>query len=116
MLKNLFLFCFYFISSYSNPHNNYCFNVLGNSVNLVFGKNSFNISSNIFGQQYNCFNEYYSMDGNNLLLNSSGTDCLNSVLSEQGACPCPPNLIYNSNDNTIVVTDTDIGNITIKSC
>ena len=46
----------------------------------------------------------------------SNTDCLNSVLSEQGACPCPPNLIYNSNDNTIVVTDTDIGNITIKSC
>mgnify|MGYP001380779072 CR=1 FL=1 len=116
MFKNFILLCFFLVETFANPHHNYCFNVLGNSVNLSFNQSSFNISSNIFGQQYICDNEHYEMEDNNIMLNTSNSDCLNSVLAEQGACPCPPNLVYDDSKNIIIVTDTDIGNITIKGC
>ena len=93
---------------------NYCFDVFGNGVKMSFADKTFNISANIFGDRVSCEGESYSISGDEIILSNDPNDCVNSYLSSQGGCSIPPNLVL-VGDN-IVVTDTDIGNITIKKC
>ena len=98
---------------YSVP-GKYCGSVIGNQLNVSLSENKANISINLFGTEKNCNNEDYKLLNNQILLSNSTNDCLNQFLKSHYACPCPPHIIY-SNDS-LLIKDTLIGNITLNSC
>ena len=44
---------------------------------------------------------------------SNQSDCLNKVLNENGACPCPPEIVYKNNQ--LIIQNTDLGNIPLTA-
>lgn len=98
---------------YSVP-GKYCGSVIGNQLNVSLSENKANVSINLFGTEKDCNNEDYKLFNNKILFNNSTNDCLNQFLKSHYACPCPPHIIY-SNDS-LVIKDTLIGNITLNSC
>ena len=45
---------------------------------------------------------------------SDKNDCLNQILINNNACPCPPHIVFVEND--LVIQDTPIGKIKLESC
>ena len=119
--KSFIGLCFLLMTAFvtSQPNGKYCGNVVGNEVDIYFdaSKNLSNISANIFGQQSNCDNEKYIYHPQNssIAMSDDPNDCLNIVLKKYNLCPCPPQIKYNSQKNSMYV-NTDMGDITLNSC
>jgi hypothetical protein len=92
----------------------FCTSIIGNPLSVVLEKETANISATIFGETMTCNNELYNLTNNYIDFSNSSNDCLNKYLSTHGACPCPPHVLYKN--NTLVVSDTLIGNIYLKNC
>ena len=119
-IKSFIGLFFIFVTVFaSQPNGKYCGNVIGNEVDIDFDatKNLSNISANIFGQQSNCDNEKYIYHPQNssIAMSDDPNDCLNVVLKKYNLCPCPPQIKYNSQKNSMYV-NTDMGDITLNSC
>ena len=102
----------------SNQFNgNYCGDIFGNNLIVGLKNNSCaNISANIFGIKLNCTDEKYVFKNSHIYFSDNKTDCLNKQLSEYGACPCPPHIIYNDLDKSFSILDTPIGTINLTKC
>ena len=103
----------------SQPNGKYCGNVVGNDVNINFDstKNLSNISANIYGEQSTCNNEKYTyhFQNSSIEMSNNPKDCLNLVLKKYNLCPCPPQIKYNAQTNSMYV-NTDMGDIELDSC
>ena len=102
------------ISLQSSVPGNYCGSVIGNQLNVSLSENSANVSINLFGTEKDCNNEVYKLSDNKILFNNATNDCLNEFLKSHYRCPCPPHVIYQN--NSLVIMDTLIGNITLDRC
>ena len=105
-------------SSEAEPNGKYCGNIAGNSILVNINQTSHyaNISANLFGTDLNCPSEYYNFSNNMIKFSQNKSDCLNKVLSEYGGCPCPPPTYYDSKDNTVIISNQILGNISLPSC
>ena len=105
-------------SLYAEPNGKYCGNIAGNSLSVVMNKSSHssNISANIFGTNLNCPSESYNLSNNMIEFSQNKSNCLNKVLSEYGGCPCPPPVYFNSKDNTVIIPNQFLGNISLPRC
>lgn len=125
---NNFIFCFLLFALPSNlnnvfafPSNKYCAqnNIFGFKLNLTFFDNNFaNISAYIpfkTNGNIHCNNEKYTFKGDKLYFTSNQSDCLNANLKKYNACPCPPNISFNSNKNLFNINSV-IGVIPLDSC
>ena len=106
------------LQSNNLPNGDFCGNIFGNSlkVSLNSTTNMSDISANIFGTNYQCLNESYKYNITDKSINmpSNQSDCLNKVLNENGACPCPPEIVYKNNQR--IIQNTDLGNIPLNAC
>ena len=99
------------------PKGKYCGNIWGNTLNVSLSSaNLSNISASLFGERINCNDEWYNYSKQNIHFNSSSQDCLNQKLKSFGACPCPPKVLYESSQDSLIIENTPIGNITLKKC
>lgn len=103
-------------SVFSELHGKYCGNIFGNEINITAIDNNSNISANVFGEQLNCRNEKFILNNNTLLFTKNESDCLNKNLKDLGACPCPPNVIYDLKANKLEILDTPVGTIFLNNC
>ena len=82
----------------------YCANLFGNVVNTSFVPKYVNASANVFGESAHCNFIPYVLDKNmSISLSSNQSSCLNKYLANFGACPCPPELIYQPRQHQIYV-------------
>ena len=104
----------------SQPAGKYCGDVLGNplTMNINTTDKIVNIAAHIFGSKLSCPKETYNYNKTNYQLNlpSNQNDCLNKVLTEYGACPCPPDVFYDPKTNELNIEHSLAGTITLKSC
>ena len=103
------------VSAY--PVGKYCTDIWGAKLNITFSKfNSSNITVDLFGQKIECDKSMYLVNNSYLEYNKNPNSCLNKQLSSRGLCPCPPHVFYDQKDNSVVVEDTPLGNITLLPC
>ena len=120
LITILFFFIFFY-KSFSFPNNKYCVenNIFDFKLNISFNNNNYaNISAYLpykSNNIINCLKQNYSYKGNDLFFSNNQNTCLNTNLKKYNACPCPPNIYYNYNNNNIEVK-TSIGIITLHSC
>ena len=104
----------------TQPDGKYCGNVIGNKFIMDVNptSNLVNVSAYILGSQISCPNEPYQYNESNfhIYLSEDQDDCINDNLKKHGACPCPPELVYDADDNQLIMQHTPIGSITMKSC
>jgi len=92
----------------------FCGSIIGNPINVSFSKDDANFSIILFGESNICNNEKYKIDNNKVIFSNATNDCLYTYLKTHGACPCPPDIIYNNTG--LIIDDTPIGNIILKLC
>ena len=104
----------------SQPQGKYCGDIFGNSliIDLNTTQKFANITADIFGDSSNCPNEPYLYNKTSMKMNlpSNPNDCLNKILKQYGACPCPPDILFDPKKNTLNVENTELGTIELKSC
>jgi len=92
--------------------------LLNEGQSTLYGK----YCSNIFGNKLdisiliNCNKELFNLSNNKLLFSNNQSDCLNINLKKFGACPCPPNIIYDNKSNSLEILDTPMGTLFLKNC
>ena len=92
----------------------YCANLFGNIVNTSFSDNYVNASANVFGEAASCNYIPYTLEKNmSITLPNNQSSCLNKYLNNFGACPCPPELIYQPKEHQIYVPSAYVG---LKEC
>ena len=114
VMKALFLLFSLFTLTTAHIPGKFCGDIIGNPLNVTLSKNMANVSANIFGNKMSCDYEQYSLKKDNIVLNNSKNDCLETYLNTHGACPCPPDIKYNG--HSLIIDNTPIGNIILKSC
>lgn len=92
----------------------FCGNIIGNPINISFSKDNANVSIILFGESNICNNEKYKLYNNKVIFSNATNDCLYTYLKTHGACPCPPDIIYNKTE--LIIHDTPIGDIILKLC
>jgi hypothetical protein len=100
----------------STLYGKYCSNIFGNKLDISILNNTANISIDLFGKQINCNKELFNLSNNKLLFSNNQSDCLNINLKKFGACPCPPNIIYDNKSNSLEILDTPMGTLFLKNC
>ena len=112
--KLLLVFSSMFVFSYASPQGNFCGNIWGNPLTISLSQATANVSAEIFGKKASCNNEHYNFTNDHLYFPKPESDCLNKNLKKWSACPCPPDIIYDS--KSLVIVGTPIGNVTLAAC
>lgn len=98
----------------ANIPGKFCTSIIGNPLSVYLDKNYANISVTIFGETSNCNNEKYNLTDSHIYFSNSKNDCLEKYLNTHGICPCPPHILYKN--ESLVISDTMLGDINLKSC
>lgn len=108
------------VSAESTPNGLYCGDIYGNIVQMEVDSHTHfvNVTAHILGSKISCPHEpyHYNTTNTHLYLPEDPSDCLNVNLKKHGACPCPPEIVYQATKNQLLMEHTPIGTIVLKSC
>lgn len=115
--KIIFILSSLFAITSATPQGNFCGNVWGNPLNIsLLNANTADVQAELFGKKCYCKNEHYNYENEHLYFTTNVSDCLNNNLKKWGACPCPPDVVYNKDDKSLVIVGTPLGNVSLLAC